>query len=327
VNTFLSEASAILLFVAKAFLHILPFLAASIPLAILLKRSGAAERIRSRLSGNPVIAVFLATLVGAVSPFCSCGVVPVISALLISGVPLAPVMSFWLASPSMDPEIFVLSVGSLGLELAAWRLAATFAMSLGGGLAVLALERRGWIGKDSLAPSLLARMEPAKAPRFRPSLAMASPLAPAKAAPLADRARRELAPLAREAGKTALGLSLAMLLAFLLEALIERYVPQRAVAGLLGGNKSWSVAVATLLGVPMYTTNLSALGIASGLLAKGASGGAVLAFLVGGAVTTLPAMAAVYKLVRPRVFALYLGFCAAGSLLSGYAYELAGMFR
>jgi hypothetical protein len=38
-------------------------------------------------------------------------------------------------------------------------------------------------------------------------------------------------------------------------------------------------------------------------------------------------MAAVYKLVRPRVFALYLGFSAAGSLLSGYAFEFVRLFR
>ena len=69
------------------------------------------------------MAIIAATVVGAVSPLCSCGVVPVIPALLAGGVPLAPVMSFWLASPSMDPEVFLLSVGSIGWELATWRLA------------------------------------------------------------------------------------------------------------------------------------------------------------------------------------------------------------
>jgi uncharacterized membrane protein YraQ (UPF0718 family) len=339
MSFFLSEAGAILDFVARAFLHIVPFLAISIPIAVALRRTGAAEKIRASLSGNPLLAVVLATIVGAVSPFCSCGVVPVISALLISGVPLAPVMSFWLASPSMDPEIFVLSVGSIGLELAVWRVAATFAMSLGGGLAVLVLERRGWIGREGLRPIAERREAPVSKPRFTRVPAGASPCcAAAPAAALRSEGRScgcggarsapprfEVVELAREAGRTAAKLSLAMLLAFFLEAVIVRYLPQRAVAGLLGGDKPWSVALATLLGIPMYTTNLSALGIVAGLLSKGASGGAALAFLVGGAVTTLPAMAAVYKLVRPRAFLLYLGFSVAGSLLAGYAYEAVRM--
>jgi uncharacterized membrane protein YraQ (UPF0718 family) len=70
--------------------------------------------IKRAFDAKPITAILLATIVGAFSPFCSCGVIPIIAALLISGVPLAPVMSFWIASPSMDPEIFFLSVGTLG---------------------------------------------------------------------------------------------------------------------------------------------------------------------------------------------------------------------
>ncbi len=112
-------------------------------------------------------------------------------------------------------------------------------------------------------------------------------------------------------------------IAFLLEALISRYVPQDLVAGALGRDTVWAVPLATLIGIPFYTTNLSALGIVSGLLARGMSGAAALSFLIGGAVTTLPAMSAVWGIVKPRVFALYLGFCAGGALLAGFAYQLA----
>ena len=75
----------------------------------------------------------------------------------------------------------------------------------------------------------------------------------------------------------------------------------------------------------MYTTNLTSLGLIVGLLQRGMSGGAALAFLIGGAVTTLPAMSAVFGIVRWRVFVLYLGFCVTGSLLSGFAYQFARM--
>jgi uncharacterized membrane protein YraQ (UPF0718 family) len=97
--------------------------------------------------------------------------------------------------------------------------------------------------------------------------------------------------LAREAGLTALNLSLWMLVAFLLEALIARYFPTEAVAGLLGKDVPWAIPLAA---VPDW-----------------------------GAVTTIPAMAAVWGLVKPRVFLSYLGFAIAGALIAGYAFQFA----
>lgn len=375
----LAELAWILAFVAKAFLHILPYLAVSLPLAVYLKRSGLSKKIEGTLKGNEAVAVLVATLVGALSPFCSCGVIPIIAALLTGGAPLAPVMAFWLASPSMDPEIFFLSVGSLGWELAVWRLAATFAMSLGAGYATLALERSGFIGGDILRGARGAKRasdrraagtaplggesgEAGVRPRFRPlagagaaaaftDAAFPSPaLATARScgcgsAPAAEArpsGRGETpgaaakacgcAPSGLEGGVAGLAadaldvvkrLAFFMGLAFLMEALISRYLPAGLVARLLGGKSPFAVPLAALVGVPFYTTGASALGIAAGLLERGMSSPAALAFLVGGAVTTLPAMSAVFGIVRPRVFALYLGFSAAGALLSGYAMQIA----
>jgi uncharacterized membrane protein YraQ (UPF0718 family) len=297
------------------------------------------------LRGNPVVSVVLATLIGAVSPFCSCGVVPVVAALLTGGVPLAPVMAFWLASPSMDPEIFFLSAGAVGWKLAIWRLAATFVMSLAGGLITLALERSGVIGKDvlRLAPAAAARVPPVP-----PSSGMGMSARAASTVPLAMYAGPQAAPaaaspscvcpcaarprfgvlgidgggIARDTGAVLLKLAGYMGIAFLLEALISRHVPQGLVARALGRDTAWAVPLATLIGIPFYTTNLSALGIVSGLLARGMSGAAALSFLIGGAVTTIPAMSAVWGIVKPRIFALYLAFCTGGALLAGFAYQI-----
>ena len=101
-------------FIIGSFFHIWPYLLVTVPLAVAVQMSGASKYIKRAFQARPLTAIVLATGVGAFSPFCSCGVIPVIASLLISGVPLAPVMSFWIASPSMDPEIFFLSVGLIG---------------------------------------------------------------------------------------------------------------------------------------------------------------------------------------------------------------------
>ena len=118
----LNELLKIAKFIADAFVHIWPYLLVTVPLAVAVRMSGASKYIKRAFQAKPLTAVALATVIGAFSPFCSCGIIPVIASLLIGGVPLAPVMSFWIASPSMDPEIFFLSVGMIGWDLAVWRL-------------------------------------------------------------------------------------------------------------------------------------------------------------------------------------------------------------
>ena len=146
-------------FIAEAFLHIWPYVVITIPLAVAVQMSGASKYIKHAFEARPLTAIVLATVLGAFSPFCSCGVIPVIASLLISGVPLAPVMSFWIASPSMDPEIFFLSVGMIGWELAVWRLAATLVLSLGAGFITHLLMQNGWLGQQVLRTRKVTKVQ------------------------------------------------------------------------------------------------------------------------------------------------------------------------
>ncbi len=141
-----NDIAEILLFVATAVWGILPAFFISICLGVLVRELKLDGLIRHAFHKRMGLSIVLSTVVGAFSPFCSCTVVPVMNGLLVSGVPLAPVMAFWIASPLMDPEIFSLSVAMLGWPLACARLSATLILSLGAGFATLALTRSGWLG-------------------------------------------------------------------------------------------------------------------------------------------------------------------------------------
>ncbi len=340
IEAVLQELAQVGGFVLRNFWRVLPFLAVTVPLAVAFRHTGLSSRIREVIGRGPVLAVLVATAVGAFSPFCSCSVIPVIAALLGSGVPLAPVMAFWLASPSMDPEVLFMSAGLVGWDLALWRLGATLVMSFGAGLLTLLLERGGFLSRgilrgpgasrlpadDGPGPGRSARRQPGRGPgHARDPGRGRGPSAPACAcgARPSFLRRIDLRALGKESAWTLLRFALLMVLAFVLEALTIRFVPADLVAGLLGRSSPLAVPLATLVGIPLYTSNLSALGLVSGLLRQGMDGGAALAFLIGGAVTTIPAMSAVYGVVKPRVFALYLGFAVLGSLASGYAFKLA----
>lgn len=346
----ISQFTEIASFVLSAYAKSWPYLLLTIPLAVLINLSGISRYLEKAFTARPLTAIFLAALVGAFSPFCSCGVIPVITSLLIGGVPLAPVMSFWLASPSMDPEIFFLSVSRIGWDLAVWRLAATFVMSLAGGYAAWFLGNRGWIGSFSLKKSVekassCCSSEPVSqdlqeektvlrpAPSFRvapenvsccSSSASGGTCAPALALP----ARKALInpellkDIYGESKKMVILILKFMTLAYVLEALIILYLPEAWIVSLLGSGNRLAIPLATAVGIPLYTTNLTALGLVGGLLQQGMSPGAALSFLISGATTTIPAMAAVYGIVKGRVFALYLLSTLIISLLAGYAYQL-----
>lgn len=368
-----SQISMIVEFVIAAFIHIWPYLLVTIPLAVAVRMSGVSKYINNAFKGRPVIAILLATFVGAFSPFCSCGVIPVIAALLMSGVPLAPVMSFWIASPSMDPEIFFLSVSTIGWELAVWRLAGTLVLSLSAGFLTHFIVARGWLGQGSLRQpntnsSLSARQFLNRSwQRFKPDLqslpslqlavrgsvpdtglACCAASAPVGAFPggVGRSGTAHEAPstvneaacgstqssscateytsfryrLLKETWGVTQMVAKFMALAFFLEALITLYIPETWIAGILGHSNPWAILTAAFLGVPVYTSNLAALPMVSGLLEQGMDPAAALAFLIAGPTTTLPAMAAVWGLTSRRVFALYVSFSLAGAVVLGYIY-------
>jgi uncharacterized membrane protein YraQ (UPF0718 family) len=238
-------------------------------------------------------------------------------------------MSFWIASPTMDPEIFTLSVATIGWPLTFTRLGATLVLSLAAGYLALLLNRQGWLGRHILrqrtrrqagtcSVSGACGAEPGAAPLPRQSTAHTSWWAE-----LRDNLRHiDWHVFGREMAWQSWQLGRWLLLAFVIEALITLYVPQGAITGVLGAESRLAVPLAALIGVPLYLTNMSALPIVEGLLAQGMQPGAALAFLVAGSITTIPAMAAVWGIVRWRVFLLYLGIGMIGAAAIGWLTNL-----
>ena len=137
------RAMAMFEFTLANLLSIAPFLIASALAAAYLSAAGADTLIGRAFHGRHVVAISAAALFGALSPFCSCGVIPLIAALLAAGTPLPAVMAFWLASPIMDPEMFLLTAGGIGLPFATAKTLAAIGLGLLGGFATLVVQRMG----------------------------------------------------------------------------------------------------------------------------------------------------------------------------------------
>lgn len=293
-----------IVFTAGALLDVSIFLLLSVGVAAYAKASGSDRLIAKAFSGRTGPMIVAASLMGALSPFCSCGVIPLIAALLAMGVPLPAVMAFWLASPIMDPSMFVLTAGTLGLSFALYKTFAAIAMGLLGGFGTAAVMGGGWfreplrpgIGDGGCAASSI-RGDAPPVWRF-----------------WTEAGRRDTF---RRTGLETIGfLGKWLALAFLLESLMLAYVPAELVASTLGGG--WlSVLAATFVGVPAYLNGYAALPLVGGLIEQGMAPAAGMAFLLAGGVTSIPAAIAVYALARPPVFFAYLTFALIGSLSLG----------
>ena len=98
-----------------------------------LKATGAEALLARAFEGREGRMIIMAALLGGLSPFCSCEVIPFIAALLAVGAPLSAVMAFWLSSPLMDPAMFMITAGTQGLAFAVAKTVAAVGLGLLGG--------------------------------------------------------------------------------------------------------------------------------------------------------------------------------------------------
>jgi len=304
-----AQAVRTLDFAGRAIVGILPFLAAAVALAACIRASGADRLIGRAFSGSARRSIGIAAAVGALSPFCSCGVVPVIAGLLRAGVPLAPVMAFWIASPIMDPEMFLLTAAGISPGFAIAKTAAAAGMGLLAGFTIHLLRRRD---------------------------AFSSPLTPGSGggscketgtgtAPVVwrfwrDPARRKA--FFSEVGANAFFLGKWLALAFLLEGLMLEHLPAELVTGMLGSGSWHEIPLAAALGIPAYLNGYAAVPLVAGLLDLGVNPGAAMTFMTAGAVSSIPAAVAVAAVVRRPVFTAYLALGLTGSIAAGLVYAI-----
>ena len=313
----------VLAFAARAFAGTLGFIVFAVLAIGGLKATGAENLLARAFEGNEIRMIVLAALIGGLSPFCSCEVIPFIAALLAAGAPLSAVMAFWLSSPIMDPAMFVITMGTLGLPFALAKAASAVGMGLLGGFALKAAGRARLFTNPLKAAAPGGGSTGCNTGCDTGACCGASG-ADAFAGQVEWRfwrssARRRV--FGESVRQNALFLGKWLLLAYLIEALMVRYVPAELVAGLVGGTGLGPILVGALVGAPAYLNGYAAVPLVGGLMDQGMSNGAAMAFILAGGVSSIPAALAVWALVRPRVFAAYLVLALAGAVAAGLAWE------
>jgi hypothetical protein len=103
---------------------------------------------------------------------------------------------------------------------------------------------------------------------------------------------------------------------------IHGYVPENFMASIMGKSAWWSVPVAVLIGIPMYSNAAGIIPVVQALLGKGAALGTVLAFMMAVIGLSLPEMIILRRVLKPTLIAVFVGVVGTGILLVGYLFNV-----
>ena len=258
------------------------------------------ERTRVLLSGKSEgVGNVMAASLGIVTPFCSCSAVPLFIGFVQAGVPLGITFSFLISAPMVNEVALTLLFTLFG-----WKIAGLY-LVLGLSVAIVA----GWaIGKLKLESYL---------EDWVINMPKTTATVDADTLTLSDRI---------ESGKAAIKEIVVKVWPYIIVGIgvgagIHGYVPEDFMASLMGKEAWWSVPVAVLIGMPMYTNAAGIIPIVEALLAKGAALGTVLAFMMSVIALSLPEMIILRKVLKVRLILIFAGIVATGILIVGYIFN------
>ena len=258
------------------------------------------ERTRAMLAGKSEgVANVMAASLGIVTPFCSCSAVPLFIGFVQAGVPLGVTFSFLISAPMVNEVALTLLFGMFG-----WKIALLY-MSLGISVAIVA----GWIIGRLRMESYLedwVREMPKMSAQFEDA-----------GCSMGERVQSGFDSVREIVGKV----WPYILVGIAVGAGIHSYVPEDFMASFMGKEAWWSVPLAVLIGVPLYSNAAGVIPIVQALLAKGAALGTVLAFMMSVIALSLPEMIILRKVLKIRLIATFAGVVAAGILLVGYVFN------
>jgi len=258
------------------------------------------ERTRKILEGKSTFTVnILASLLGIVTPFCSCSAIPLFLGFVETGVPLGVTFSFLIAAPMINEVAVILLFGMFGWKVALIYVLTglTIAITAGYIIGKLKLEHRvqDWVYQTKMGNSAEGEEKLKLSGRIR---------------------------FGYDAVKEIVGkVWIYVIIGIAVGAGAHGYVPQDFMAALMGKSSWYSVPLSILIGIPLYSNAAGIIPIVSVLIEKGASLGTSLAFMMAVIGLSLPEMIILKKVLKlPLIFA-FVGIVATGILIVGYLFN------
>lgn len=282
------------------FILLWPYLVAGIAISSLIKIKLSREKVASFFHKNQRISIVLASLIGIISPLGSYVVIPLSASLFLLGAPLPVLMALIVSSPLIDPNLFILTAGAFGYQMALARIVSAFLLGISAGYVTLWLMQYAVIKGDCILK------------REEESIRTSRKSVNGKSGPVF---------LATLSSMT-LYISKYFFLALILAAVIKILTPANLVLRLFNGSPLISVLFSAAAGIPFYVCGGAAIPVVRELADLGLPHGAVLAFFIAGPVVKISNLLLVYTVYNFRIFLIYLLTGICGAVLFGWLYNI-----
>jgi uncharacterized membrane protein YraQ (UPF0718 family) len=257
------------------------------------------ERTRALLGGKRQgIGNVLAATLGIVTPFCSCSAVPLFIGFVESGIPLGVTFSFLIAAPTINEVAVVLLYGLFGWQVAGLYIASGLTIAIIAGVVIGRLNLERYV-EDFVWTVQVGESGPGERLTWP------------------DRISRATQSVHDIVGKV----WPFIIAGIAVGAGIHGYVPQDALAGIMGKQAWWSVPAAVLAGLPLYSNAAGIIPIVSALMDKGASLGTVLAFMMSVIGLSLPETIILRRVLKLPLIAAFLGVITLAIVVTGYLFN------
>lgn len=257
------------------------------------------EHIRKILSREKTyLGNLLASLLGIITPFCSCSAVPLFLGFVEAGVPLGVTFSFLVASPMINEVALVLLFGLFG-----WKIALLYIFS-GLIIAILSGIVIGKLKVENLVEDFVWKS------KFNGQMQMSE---------MTWKQRRNYAK--NYTVEIIRKVWLYIIIGVGLGAWIHGYVPADFLARWAGAGKWYAVPLATLIGIPLYSNAAGVIPLVSALTEKGVAMGTTLAFMMAVTGLSLPEFMILKKVMKTRLILIFAAVVGVGILLTGYLFN------
>jgi hypothetical protein len=258
------------------------------------------EKTRKALEGKPLfIGNIMASTLGIVTPFCTCSAIPLFIGFVESGIPLGVTFSFLIAAPMINEVALVLLFGLFG-----WKTALLYAST-----GLLIAITSGWvIGRLKIERFVEEWVYEIKSGDFQMEEGNIT---------FTDRI---------QAGYTAVHdivskVWIYIVIGIAVGAAVHGYVPENFMASIMGKSAWWSVPLAVLIGVPLYSNAAGIIPILQALLEKGAALGTALAFMMSVIGLSLPEMIILKKVIKLPLIIIFISIVATGIMIVGFLFN------
>ena len=257
------------------------------------------EKIRAILSRkNKYVGNVLASLLGIITPFCSCSAIPLFLGFVQAGVPLGTTFSFLIASPMINEVALVLLLGLFGWEIALIYVVSGLIIAILSGIVIGHLKVENLVEPFVYQNSVNGNIDlPSMSRRERINYALDYTLDILK----------KVWPY--------------ILVGIGLGAWIHGYLPADFLAQYAGSGKWYAVPLAVLIGIPLYSNAAGVIPLVSALTEKGVSMGTTLAFMMSVTALSLPEFMILKKVMKTKLILIFAGIVGVGIIFTGYLFN------